>query len=105
MPLHPTVEHLIRRVEALSGKPVHVGEALFQIDSNVIGHLQEGECGHGFREPRQHIPNRNPQVGGHRRRAKAGSIKPGLLGPARQFVERGTSFRIPDSLKKAMMGG
>ena len=26
MPLHPTVEHLIRRVEALSGKPVHVGE-------------------------------------------------------------------------------
>lgn len=26
MPLHPTVEHLIRKVEELSGKPVHVGE-------------------------------------------------------------------------------
>ncbi len=26
MPLHPTVERLIRRVEALSGKPVHVRE-------------------------------------------------------------------------------
>jgi hypothetical protein len=26
MPFHPTVEQLIRRVEALSGKPVHVGE-------------------------------------------------------------------------------
>jgi hypothetical protein len=26
MPFHPAVEHLIRRVEELSGKPVHVGE-------------------------------------------------------------------------------